>query len=506
VFACNSAFVNDRPDPMTATRTLGAAELRSIYSASETGAVSAVYEETRQRHIEHLLPQFAEHFERVGWSAQRLREERTARLCDLVRIAVERSPWHRARLSDVNLETLDEDTLRELPLMTKQDQMGSFDEIVTDPAVRLADVNAHIASLDGDAYFRNELHAVASGGSSGFRGVFVWGWDAWATVQLTALRRSLLDRISDPEFASRPPVAMIVAAENATHFTSALAETFATGAVETHRFRVGTQIDQIVTGLNEVAGDNLATYPSMLARLIGEARSGRLTITPRRILTMAEPLLPETRIAAEATWHAPIANMWGTSEGGVTAIGCFKGPGMHLTDDLLIIEPVDEHGEPVPAGVQSNKIYLTNLFNPLMPLIRYEITDEITLNDEPCPCGSHHRRIDDIQGRNDDAFIYQPGVSVHPHLFRSILAKHSTISEYQIEQTRTGAQITICATGPVDTDNIVSEIAGALVRSGLQQPSVLIQCAADIPRLATGKLKRFLPLGPARSAVVLLSR
>jgi phenylacetate-CoA ligase len=456
--------------------------------------MSTLYEETRQRHIEHLLSQFAEHFERVGWSAERLREERTARLCDLVRVAVERSAWHRTRLGDVNLATLDEDTLRELPVMTKHDLMGSFDEIVTNPAVRLADVNTHIASLDSDAYFRGDLHAVASGGSSGVRGVFVWGWDAWATVQLTALRRSLLDRISDPELASRPPVAMIVAAENATHFTSALSETFATGAVETHRFRVGTPIEQIVAGLNDVAGDNLATYPSMLARLVVEARSGRLTITPRRILTMAEPLLPETRNAAEDTWHAPVANMWGTSEGGVTAIGCFKATGMHLTDDLLIIEPVDEHGNPVPAGVRSHKIYLTNLFNPLMPLIRYEITDEITLNDEPCACGSHHQRIHDIQGRNDDTFHYRPSVSVHPHLFRSILAKHPAISEYQIEQTPTGAQITICATGPVDTDKIASEITSALGRSGIQQPFVLVQPAVDIPRLATGKLKRFIPL------------
>ncbi len=456
--------------------------------------MSTLYDDTRRRHIEHLLPQFAEHFERVGWSAERLREERTARLRDVVRVAVERSHWHRARLGDVNLATLDEDTLRELPVMTKQDLMGSFDEIVTDRAVRLADVNTHIAWLDSDAYFRGELHAVASGGSSGVRGVFVWGWDAWATVQLTALRRSLLDRINDPELASRPPVAMIVAAENATHFTSALSETFATGAVETHRFRIGAPIDQIVAGLNEVAGDTLATYPSMLARLVGEARSARLTIAPRRILTMAEPLLPETRKAAEDTWSAPVANMWGTSEGGVTAIGCFQGPGMHLSDDLLIVEPVDEHGDPVPAGVRSHKIYLTNLFNPLMPLIRYEITDEITLDDEPCRCGSNHRRIHDIQGRNDDTFHYLPGVSVHPHLFRSILAKHPAISEYQIQQTPTGAQITICLTAPLDTDGIAGEIASALGRSGIQQPRVVVEPAADIPRLATGKLKRFIPL------------
>ena len=59
------------------------------------------YEETRQRHIEHLLPQFAQHFERIGWSADRLREERRQRLRDLVRVAVERSSWHRARLGEV---------------------------------------------------------------------------------------------------------------------------------------------------------------------------------------------------------------------------------------------------------------------------------------------------------------------------------------------------------------------------------------------------------------------
>jgi phenylacetate-CoA ligase len=456
--------------------------------------MSTIYEQTRQRHIEHLLPQFAEHFERVGWSAERLREERTAHLRKLVGLAVERSAWHRARLGDVELAALDEDTLRELPVMTKQDLMGNFDEIVTDPAVRLADVNAHIESLGSDAYFRGDLHAVASGGSSGVRGVFVWGWDAWATVQLTALRRSLLDRINDPELLAQPPVAMIVAAENATHFTSALSETFATGAVETHRFRVGAPIEQIVTGLNEVAGENLATYPSMLGQLLAEARSGRLTIRPRRILTMAEPLLPETREAAEETWDAPVANMWGTSEGGVTAIGCFKGTGMHLTDDLLIVEPVDQHGDPVPAGVRSHKVYLTNLFNPLMPLIRYEITDEITLEDEPCECGSSHQRIRDIQGRNDDTFHFPTGVAIHPHLFRSILAKHSAISEYQIQQTPTGAQITICAGVPVDTDAIASEIARALESSGLPKATVVVLPAASVPRLATGKLKRFIPL------------
>jgi phenylacetate-CoA ligase len=452
------------------------------------------YEATRQRHIEHLLPRIGEHFERVAWSAERLRAERTARLRELVEIAVQRSSWHRDRLGDIDLSTLDADDLRQLPVMTKDDLMGNFDQLVTDHKVRLADVNAHIAKLDGDAYFRDELHAVASGGSSGMRGVFVWGWDAWATVQLTAMRRTLLDRIGDPELVSRPAVVMIVAAENATHFTSALSETFATGAIETHRFRVGLPVAEIVAGLNAVGGDNLATYPSMLARLVGEAHAGRLQIQPRRILTMAEPLLPETREAAEETWQAPVANMWGTSEAGVTAIGCSKGTGMHLTDDLVIVEPVDADGNPVPARVRSHKVYVTNLFNPLMPLIRYEISDEVTLLDEPCACGSVHQRIADIEGRNDDTFVYEGGVSVHPHLFRSILGREPAISEYQVRQTRAGAEIVACAEDLFDVESLERKLQEALASSGCREPAVTVTVVQSIPRLATGKLKRFLVL------------
>lgn len=452
------------------------------------------YETKRQRHIEYLLSRVGEHFERVSWSAERLRAERTARLRELVGFAVERSPWHRDRLGGLNTAKLDEDALRDLPVMTKDDLMGNFDDIVTDPDVRLADVNSHIAGLTGDAYFRDQLHAVASGGSSGRRGVFVWGWDAWATVQLTALRRSLLDRISDPELASRPPVAMIVAAENATHFTSAVSETFATGAVETHRFRVGLPIEEVVAGLNAICGDNLATYPSMLGRLVSEARAGRLEVQPRRILTMAEPLLPEIRQAAEELWHAPVANMWGTSEAGVTAIGCFKGAGMHLTEDLLIVEAIDQNGEAVPAGVRSHKIYVTNLFNPVMPLIRYEITDEVTLIDEPCACGSAHHRIADIEGRSDDTFNYTDGVSVHPHVFRSILGREPAVAEYQVRQTRTGAEIIVCTDGAADLDDLARKLQGGLARAGCANPSVAITAADSIPLLPTGKLKRFVAM------------
>jgi phenylacetate-CoA ligase len=122
------------------------------------------------------------------------------------------------------------------------------------------------------------------------------------------------------------------------------------------------------------------------------------------------------------------------------------------------------------------------------------ISDEVTLLDEPCPCGSAHQRIADIEGRNDDTFLYGDDVSVHPHLFRSTLGRESAISEYQVQQTPAGAEISVCAEGPFDVEGLNRKLQEALARSGCPEPTVTVTLVESIPRLATGKLKRFLTL------------
>ena len=87
----------------------------------------------------------------------------------------------------------------------------------------------------------------------------------------------------------------------------------------------------------------MLAYPSVLYVLAREAMAGRLQIAPRRILAGAEPLLPEIRAAAEQAWGGKVINIWGTSEGGGTAVGCDQG-GTHISEDQLIVEPVDLAG------------------------------------------------------------------------------------------------------------------------------------------------------------------
>jgi phenylacetate-coenzyme A ligase PaaK-like adenylate-forming protein len=302
------------------------------------------------------------------------------------------------------------------------------------------------------------------------------------------------DAQRDPPARAGFPVLMFVAAQDASHSTAAGAQTFSNPALPAHRFPVTLPLEAIVDGLNRAQGDVLSTYASMLATLAAEARAGRLRISPHRIITTSDPLLPEIRAAAREIWGSPVANQWGTSEGGVVAFGCFQAEGMHLSEDLVIVEPVDEKGEPVPPGTESAKVLLTNLFNPLQPLIRYELTDRVTLLDEPCVCGSAHRRIADIQGRQEDSFRYPGGVRVHPLSFASVLRHDSRVIEYQVRQTARGAEVLVRTDGPTNLEKLERGLEAELTRAGCRDPWITAKAVDAIPRAGIGKLKRFVPL------------
>ena len=138
---------------------------------------------------------------------------------------------------------------------------------------------------------------------------------------------------------------------------------------------------------------------------------------------------------------------------------------------------------------------VTNLYNHTQPLIRYEVTDQVTLIAGRCPCGSSFRRIEDPQGRLDDIFDYADGLSVHPHVFRSALGQQPAVIEYQVS--------TDAARGdhPHRDDSTRRRPRALKQRSpmrctalGLADPRVAIETVAALPRQASGKLKRFVPL------------
>lgn len=460
-------------------------------SVVETGRVSDV-ERLRLRHLDEARGAVAEHLERIAWSAERIRAERRSRLRDLVRVAQERSPWHRDRLAHLDPATLEEDDLAGVPPMTKADLMANFDDIVTDPRLRRDVVEAHLAAGQGEAYLVARYHAVASSGSSGQRGVFVHDWDAWTTYYLACFRYLLRQRRRAA--AAVPAHMAVVAAGKPTHMSAATFRTFSDPTqLVLHPFPVTRPLPEIIAGLAEVQPEILSGYPSALHQLALEARAGGLRVAPEQVVVFGEPLLPEHRSAMEEVWGVSVHNWWGTSEANVLAASCGEGPGMHLHEDLYVVEPVHADGRPAGAGERSSGVLLTSLRNDALPLIRYEIDDEVTVLEGPCPCGAAHRRIDDVQGRADEVFRYGAAF-VHPHVFRTRLAAEPGVVEYQVVQTAVGAEVLALCGGPVDLPALGGLLAGDLVRCGVAGAVVTARPVDALDRGGTGKLRRFVPL------------
>jgi phenylacetate-coenzyme A ligase PaaK-like adenylate-forming protein len=127
-------------------------------------------------------------------------------------------------------------------------------------------------------------------------------------------------------------------------------------------------------------------------------------------------------------------------------------------------------------------------------LIRYELADRVDFIEDPCPCGSMYTRLSGVRGRLDDVFVYQDGTRVHPIVFRSVLGRDTHVVEYQVRQTARGASIMLRGDAGMNERDIVSSIEHGLRRVGLRDPKVEVTIAHAIPRQATGKLRRFVPM------------
>ncbi|MBI4862074.1 MAG: phenylacetate--CoA ligase family protein [Candidatus Riflebacteria bacterium] len=450
------------------------------------------YETLRERHartVAELLPGLLAALDLPRADVLRLQVKR---LRELVAWAKEASPFHRRRLAAVDAASLTIEELPRLPIMTRSDMMASYDEILTDRRLTLDLVNSHLAGLREDAYLLDHHHAVMSSGSSGLRGVFVYDWEGWAICYCGYLRNLLRARRREKRFYDDESGG-ILGAMNAAHSSTALFQTFSKRARHVI-FSVTSSLAEIVDGLNRAQPTVLQGYPSALHLLALEAREGRLCIAPKDLCVGAEPLLPEIRATLEATWPVPIWNAWGTSEAGALALSCGYAPGMHLSEDLVIVEPVDDQDRPVGPGTRSSAVLVTNLYNRVLPLIRCKITDEVVVVEEECPCGSKLRRIADIQGRSEEWFRYGD-VSVHPVLFRDPLGMAPNVVEYQVVQTVPGASIRIRTGGPVDLPSLRDAIAASLRKAGVPEPEVDVASVAQLPRSRTGKIQRFVPLG-----------
>ena len=80
------------------------------------------------------------------------------------------------------------------------------------------------------------------------------------------------------------------------------------------------------------------------------------------------------------------------------AICCPAHKGMHLRENHVIAEIVDDAGSPLPRG-EVGELVITTIGMEAMPLIRYRTGDYTRVLPGPCPCGSEVLRLDTVRRR-----------------------------------------------------------------------------------------------------------
>lgn len=451
------------------------------------------YEELLERQRDEAFPAIVGAARRLRWSAARLAAERENRLRSLLSHAAAGSPYWSRRLSGCDLEAFTEEDLSLLPVLTKDDLIENFDEILTDRSLNWRRVSEHIDHLEEDAYLDGRYRVLSTSGSEGRRALIVYGWEEWITFVAMLSRWHEL-RVGDPAASIGSTFS-----RNPRHVAGALHAFWLESPEESARVThlpATLSLPEIVAGLNEARPAVLQGYPSMIQLLANEARAGRLEIAPRHVSTCGEQCTGQLREMVRATWGADLYDYWGSTEG-VYAFPCAAGPAMHLPDDFTIVEPVDNDYKPVAYGEPADRILLTNLYNKTQPLIRYEITDAMTISDEACGCGCAHRRITELRGRSGSVFFYDNGAAVHWVPMTTVLLSDPAVAEMQVTQTRRGAAVSLVTRAPCDTERLRLALTELMARSGVAEPEVTVGEVDSLQRMWSGKLKRFEPLSVA---------
>jgi putative adenylate-forming enzyme len=401
----------------------------------------------------------------------------------LIRFARSRSPFyaefHRG---------FEDAPVSELPVLTKAVMMEHFDELVTDPRIRLADVERHLESLPSHPLFLGNYRVCSTSGSTGRRGFFISDRNEWATALASFQRSASWCGMAYGSMSVSPTA--VVASLVPWHMTNQARNSIRLPWIRVERLDVTDPIERLTARLNSLRPRLLVTYPSMGRALAWEQLEGRLAIAPRLVFAGAEVLTPAVRSIMDRAWgDGHLYDHYGATETGSIAAECSKHR-LHMAEDLLVVEGVDRQNRPVPPGIASEKLLVTVLFRRTQPLIRYEISDRIVFSGKGCDCGLPWRVLERVEGR-DEEMLRLPAAGggtreVHPVVFEGIL-DNLPVAGWQV--TSSGNDVTVALAGAegIDADVVREKILGELERIEVEPAAVMVSKVAEIPRNVTGK-------------------
>ena len=409
--------------------------------------------------------------ERSQWlSRAGMKQLQEKKLANLLKPAYAHCPWHRARMTLAGIGpagpvTLED--LRRLPTMDKQDAVAHGEQMVWH-------------GVPGGAFKYN------TGGSSGEPLIFYYGRRRQASDAAGRMRARRWWGVEpgDPE----------------VYLWGAPVELDKTDRIKTLRDRLINQLvlnafemspasmDEYAQAIQAYQPHCIYGYASSLALLAARLldRKTELRLPKLKVVcTTGEPLLDHQRQLIGAAFGAPVANEFGSRDIGFTAHETPQAQ-MLLMSESIILEVLDERGQPVPPG-ETGEAVMTALESLAQPFIRYRTGDMVRVADEPCQAGRGLDVITEVLGRSTDFVVRADGTIMHALAVIYVLRAVAGVGEFKIVQ-HTLREFEVL----VVPNASWQESGRAEIESGLQKRlggdiRIDLQLVESIPAEASGK-------------------
>ena len=363
-------------------------------------------------------------------SAEKMCSLQNGKLRKLLRFAWEHSSYYRAvfERAGITEEQLDTLPLSCFPTIDKQALLEHFDELVTVPDLKQENLREFDAREAADRKpYQGKYHVVHSSGSTGKPGYFVYDEDAWSQMLLGIIRAALWG-MSMPQILGllmkRPRIVYIAATDGRYGGAMAVGDGIDGVGAKQMYLDIKTPVAEWIRQIREFQPNIVIGYPSAIKILAQLMENGEVGLDAERVISCGEPLGTNLRTYLEKIFRTQVVNFYGSSES--LALGVETNPkdGMLLFDDMNVIE------------VENGVMYLTCLYNYAQPLIRYRLSDRLTLK---APEGGElpFTRAVGLLGRNEDVLWFEDGRGnrefLHPLAIEGFCIEG--LKDYQFRQT-----------------------------------------------------------------------
>lgn len=387
------------------------------------------------------------HYDHVRMrTPKQLRDLQLSMFRKMLRHASRNSPFYRRKYAGLDLHKV---MPRDVPVLTKPEMMENFDELVTDRRI----TKEGLAAFTGDpanfgSYYLNQYSICHTSGSQGQPAFIVQNRLAFLHLFAMQIARGHSLPKTWKEFATRlvNKKHWVIFMLRPGFFPSAAAFSYMPKAVrrfvKIHILYLTDSWEENLRKLNEIQPNFITAYTHVHEKLARAQDQGQLKLVEggklQLLISMSEPLYPEQRQMISKTFGVHVSNHYAMGECMALTLGCPVAEGAHLNQDLALLEVVDKNYNPVPDGQFGDKVLVTNLYNTVQPIIRYEIDDTVKISDKPCPCGNPLPVISTIAGRNNDRLwvtVNGEEREVPRFIFQAVFLPFYDLAEFQVVQT-----------------------------------------------------------------------